>query len=253
MSDVSLREILTYTNDVLEVDRFTDYCPNGLQVEGKSSVRKLISGVTASLALIEAALQQQADAILVHHGYFWRNESAVIVGMKRSRIEQLLNAGISLLAYHLPLDAHPLYGNNAQLAARLGWTVDGSFGLSQPQLGMYGHLPKEMSALELGHLIEKQLHRTPLHLEGGPSQIKTIAWCSGAAQDYFSSAIDLGVDAYVTGEVSEWCVHMARERHAHFFAAGHHATERYGVQALGDHLADHFGITHQFIEIPNPV
>lgn len=253
MNNVSLREIVAYTNDMLEVDRFTDCSPNGLQVEGRSTVRKVISGVTASLALIDAAIQQQADAILVHHGYFWRNESAVLVGMKRARIEKLLNAGISLLAYHLPLDAHPLYGNNAQLATRMGWLVDGGFGPGQPKLGMYGHLTNEISAAELCDQIENHLHRAPQHLDGGPQQIKTIAWCSGAAQEYFSAAIDLGVDAFVTGEVSEWCTHMARERKAHFFAAGHHATERYGVQALGEHLATRFGITHQFIEIANPV
>ncbi|MBI3562702.1 MAG: Nif3-like dinuclear metal center hexameric protein [Gammaproteobacteria bacterium] len=253
MNRVTSKELLTYTNDLLEIDRFQDYCPNGLQVEGKPQLRKIVSGVTASLALIDAALAQSADALLVHHGYFWRNESPVLVGIKRERLWRLLSQQVNLLAYHLPLDAHPLYGNNAQLALRLGLQVEGHFGKGVPAIGMYGRFNSALTAAEFSHRIEQQLQRLPLHIDSGPERISRVAWCSGAAQDYFAAAIELGADAFLTGEVSEWCVHTAREHKVHFYAAGHHATERYGVQALGSHLAQRFGIEHQFIEIPNPV
>ncbi len=253
MTAVKLPELAAYCQDLLETDRFRDYCPNGIQIEGKVQVRKIVSGVTANLALIDAALAANADAILVHHGYFWRNEDPTLVGMKRQRIVRLLQAEVSLLAYHLPLDAHPVFGNNAQLAERLGLQVEGRFGSNDPAIGMYGRVVQPQTAREFVQTISQQLARTPLHIEGGRSDIRTVAWCSGAAQDYFRDAVALGVDAFITGEVSEWCVHMAREAGVHYFAAGHHATERYGVQALGDHLMQHFGIAHQFIEIDNPV
>jgi dinuclear metal center YbgI/SA1388 family protein len=253
MSAVEMSELAAYCQDLLEVDRFRDYCPNGIQVEGKTRIQKLVSGVTASLALIDAALVAGADAILVHHGYFWRNEAPCLVGMKRQRIVRLLHADVNLLAYHLPLDAHPVFGNNAQLAERLGLQVEGRFGNSEPAIGMHGRLTQSQTANAFAQVIAAQLAREPLHIAAGTANIRTVAWCSGAAQEYFSNAIDLGVDAFITGEVSEWCVHMARESGVHYFAAGHHATERYGVQALGEHLAQHFGIAHQFIDIANPV
>ena len=249
----SLPDLLAYTDDLLEVHRFKDYCPNGLQIEGKPVIHKLVSGVTASLALIDAAIAAQADALLVHHGYFWRNEEPCLVGMKRQRVLRLLTAQVSLITYHLPLDAHPVYGNNAQLAEILGFVVDGRCGQGESAIGMHGHLPQPMAATALAQHIAKQLNRMPLHIGENSATINTVAWCSGAAQEYLHTAIDLGVDAFLTGEISEWCVHAARESGVHFFAAGHHATERYGVNALGKHLAQHFEIDHQFIDIDNPV
>lgn len=250
---INLDELVTYLDDLLEVERFADYCPNGLQVEGRLSVNRLVSGVTASQALLEAARARHADAVLVHHGFFWRGEDARIVGIKRQRIQTLLQADISLLAYHLPLDAHPVYGNNAQLAERLGFATEGQFGRDDPAIGLYGHLAEAMSPSALSKHIEQVLQRTPLHIAGGSSVIHNIAWCTGAAQDYIEAALRLGVDAFLSGEISEQTVHIAREAGIHYFAAGHHATERYGVQALGEHLAGHFGVEHEFVDIPNPV
>jgi dinuclear metal center YbgI/SA1388 family protein len=250
---INLDELIAYLDDLLEVDRFADYCPNGLQVEGCPVVRKLVTGVTASQALLDAASERQADAVLVHHGYFWRGEDARIVGIKQQRIKTLLQAGMSLLAYHLPLDAHPVYGNNAQLAERVGMVTEGQFGQGEPAIGLYGHLPEAMSASALSQHLEQVLQRTPLHIAGGASVIHNIAWCTGAAQGYIEQAVSLGVDAYLSGEISEQTVHVAREAGIHYFAAGHHATERYGVQALGEHLAAHFGLEHEFVDIENPV
>ncbi len=249
----NLAELLAYTDDLLEAHRFKDYCPNGLQIEGKPVIRKLVSGVTASFALIEAAITAQADALLVHHGYFWRNEAPCLVGIKRQRVMRLLAQQINLIAYHLPLDAHPVYGNNAQLAEVLGFVVDGRFGPNDPAIGMHGHLQRPMQAADFAQQIGRQLNRAPMHIGENTKTINTIAWCSGAAQDYLHAAIEMGVDAFLTGEISEWCVHAARESGVHFFAAGHHATERYGISALGKHLAQHVGIEHEFIDVDNPV
>ena len=250
---VDLKELEAYCNRLLEVDRFRDYCPNGLQVEGRPAVQRLVCGVTASQALIEAAIEAEADAILVHHGYFWQGEDPRVTGMKQRRLRSLLGHDISLLAYHLPLDAHPVYGNNAQLAKRLGLSVEGRFGPEQPELGLYGRPSRPLSVAEFGALLERELDRPPLHIAGGADTIRSLAWCSGAAQGYIEQAAALGVDAYLTGEVSEQTVHVARECGLHFFAAGHHATERDGVRALGTHLAQEFGLEQQFIDIPNPV
>ena len=250
---INLDELVAYLDDLLEVDRFSDYCPNGLQVEGKPVVHRVVSGVTASQALLDAAAARQADVVLVHHGYFWRGEDARIVGMKRQRIHTLLQGGMSLLAYHLPLDAHPIYGNNAQLGERLGFVTDGQFGQGVPAIGLYGHLPMGMTAEALSERIEQVLQRKPLYINGSTRAINSIAWCSGAAQSYIERAVELGVDAYLSGEISEQTVHIAREAGIHYFAAGHHATERYGVQALGAHVAAQFGLEHDFIDIANPV
>ena len=250
---VQLKDLLNYSDNMLEIDRFNDYCPNGLQVEGKQEVNKVVSGVTASQALIDAAIEEKADVLLVHHGYFWKGEDARIVGLKYKRIRSLIEAGISLLAYHLPLDAHPLYGNNAKLSDLLDFDIAGSFPSSKDAVGMYGTLKTPMSAADFSEKISTSLGRTPLHIGEKSEQIHTIAWCSGAAQSYIEAAAELGVDAYLTGEVSEQTVHIARDLGVHFYAAGHHATERYGVQALGEHLASHFGLKHQFIDIANPV
>lgn len=231
-----------------------DYCPNGLQVEGRETIRHIVTGVTASMDLIEAALAEKADAILVHHGYFWKGEDPCVTGMKKRRLARLLQADVSLLAYHLPLDIHPQLGNNVQLAKRLGLVVEGGLEPDNPQsIGLFGHLDTPLSGDELAERINTVLDRKPLHIDSGPALIERLGWCTGAAQGYIDQAIALGLDAFITGEVSEPTVHTARENGIHFFAAGHHATERYGIEALGNYLADALGLTHQFIDIDNPV
>jgi|APIni6443716594_1056825.scaffolds.fasta_scaffold125892_1 dinuclear metal center YbgI/SA1388 family protein len=248
---MELYKLEDYTGQLMDTARFHDYCPNGVQVEGRAEVFRLVSGVTASLDLLKAAISAGADAILVHHGYFWKSEDARIVGVKRARIELLLRHNVSLLAYHLPLDAHPVLGNNAQLAQKLGFVVGGGFG--EQNIASHGVLVDALPLGELGERVALVLGRAPLIIGDGDRVIRRIAWCSGAAQGYFEEAIRLGVDAFLTGEISEQCVHLARETGVAFIAAGHHATERYGVQALGAHLAEEFGISHQFVDIDNPV
>jgi dinuclear metal center YbgI/SA1388 family protein len=251
---VELSELVAYTNQLLDIDAFQDYCPNGLQVQGKSQVRKLVSGVTASQALIDIAVDKDADAILVHHGFFWKGEDPCVVGMKRRRLGMLLNSDVSLLAYHLPLDAHDPYGNNVQLAEVLGFTVKGRFGSGKgPDIGFQGELHTAMSATSLAEHMELCLGREPLHIAGGAGQIQTVAWCTGAAQSYIEAAARVGVDAFISGEVSEQTFHLAKELGIHYFAAGHHVTERYGPKALGAHLAQKFQLEYEFVDIFNPV
>lgn len=246
-----LHEIVSYTNKLLAIDSFQDYGPNGLQVEGRAQVNTLVSGVTASQAFLDAAIEQGADAVLVHHGYFWKNEAPCVVGMKRRRLATLLENNISLLAYHLPLDAHPELGNNVQLARVLGFAPDKATADSSGMV-MTGHLAAPLSGEALAAHVAARLGRQPLYVPGAADTINTIAWCTGGAQAYIEAAVELGVDAYLTGEVSEQTVHVARECGIHFIAAGHHATERYGAPALGEHLAQQFGIAHNFIDIDNP-
>lgn len=251
---VSRDEIIRELKVVLRPEQFKDYCPNGLQVEGKDQVQTIVSGVTACQALIDKAIALNADLVLVHHGYFWRGENETITGIKRSRVQSLLAHNINLLAYHLPLDAHADLGNNAQLGQLLGFQTTGDLGKqNNHSIGLVGKLPAPISSQELSALINAKLGRQPLHIEGGPAKIETVAWCTGAAQSYIDLAVSAGVDAYITGEVSEPTVHIAREAGIHFFAAGHHATERYGVQAIATHLADKFGLAHHFVDIDNPV
>ncbi|SCY80984.1 dinuclear metal center protein, YbgI/SA1388 family [Nitrosospira sp. Nl5] len=247
-----LNELEIYLNQLLNVAHFCDYCPNGLQVEGKNQVRLLVSGVTASFDLLQAAVAAGADAVLVHHGYFWRGEDQCLISMKRRRIALLMAHDISLLAYHLPLDAHPELGNNAQLARKLGFIETARFG---PQnIATHGTLPSQVSTLkDLRVNIERVLLRKPLVIGDDERLVRRIAWCTGAAQDYFDEAIRQGVDAFITGEISEQNVHAARESGVAFISAGHHATERYGVQALGEHICRKFGADHQFIDIDSPV
>lgn len=245
---MQLSELVAYTNRLLAVENFNDYCPNGLQVEGRGEVQTLIGGVTACQALLDAAIAQRADAILVHHGWFWKNEDPRIVGMKQRRLAALLRHDISLIAYHLPLDAHPELGNNAQLAGRLDITVTGTAGLL-----MLGELAEPVSGADFAARIETRLQRRPLHIPGSDAPIRRLAWCSGAAQSSIETAFSEGVDAFLTGEASEPTVHFARENRLHFFAAGHHATERAGVQVLGAHLAQRFALRFAFIDIDNPV
>jgi dinuclear metal center YbgI/SA1388 family protein len=250
----TLRELVDYTNTLLAIGRFQDYCPNGLQVEGRPEVEMLVSGVTASQDLIEAAIAMGADAVLVHHGYFWKGEDPCITGMKRRRLQRLLGTQTSLLAYHLPLDAHPELGNNAQLGRVLGLETRGTFG-GDDGIGLvhYAYPEPGMDAAVLTERIRGALDRAPLHIPGAHEVIRSIGWCTGAAQSWIEVAAGRGLDAFISGEISEQTVHVARECGIHYFAAGHHATERFGVQALGSHLADRFSIGHRFIDIENPV
>jgi dinuclear metal center YbgI/SA1388 family protein len=250
---VSSKEFAKYLEQTLDINRFRDYCPNGLQVEGRDEIGKLVTGVTASLGLLEAAADVGADAILVHHGYFWRGEDARVVGPKHKRLRLLLTRDINLFAYHLPLDMHPELGNNAQLALRLGLQADGRFG--DDSLGWLGSVVDQSlrTVGDLARLVEQRLGRTPL-LIGDPAQaLNRIGWCTGAAHNMLGDAIAAGAGVYLSGEISEPTVHLAREAGVAYLACGHHATERYGVQALGAHLAQHFGIAHSFIDIGNPV
>lgn len=243
--------IVDYCNTLLRVNEFSDYCPNGLQVEGRSEVSRIISGVTACQALIDRAIEQQADAILVHHGYFWKNESPVITGIKRQRIGALLENGISLLAYHLPLDAHETLGNNATLAEKLDLQVED---VNSGGLLWSGQLAQSMKPGAFAQHIAQRLGREPLHLPAGSGrEIKRVGWCTGGAQHYIEQAAAQGLDAYISGEVSEQTFHLAQELDIHYFAAGHHATESYGVQALANHLSQQFDLHCEFIDVPNPV
>lgn len=247
-----LREDLrAYLDALLDTARFRDYCPNGLQVEGRERVRRIVCGVTASQALIEAAIEHRADALLVHHGWFWKAEDGRVTGFRKQRMARLLAHDINLLAYHLPLDAHPALGNNAQLAQRLDWSVTGHFG--EQDIGFVGAPPAPTFAGELARLMEQVLGRAPLLIGDPARDVKRIAWCSGGAQDYFEAALATGADVFVSGEISEQTVHLARETGMAFIAAGHHATERYGVMALGVHLTEKFGIDCEFVDIDNPV
>ena len=248
---MSRNELENYLNQLLDTARFQDYCPNGLQVEGRDRIEKIITGVTASLELLKAAITHEADAVIVHHGYFWRGENPCITGIKHRRIALLMQHRINLFAYHLPLDIHPELGNNVQLAKRLGFIENDRFG--EQNIVVRGELKETMPLRALGAKITQALGREPQIIGNPDHAVRQLAWCTGAAQDYFEAAIAQNVDAYLTGEISEQTVHAVRESGVAFIAAGHHATERYGVQALGEHLADRFGIQHQFIDIDNPV
>lgn len=248
---MKLKILHDYCNQLLSAEAFDDYCPNGLQVEVHDEVNHLATAVTASLEAIEAAAAIGADTLLVHHGYFWKNESAVLTGAKGRRIKALFAHGINLLAYHLPLDAHEQLGNNRQLAQQLGWS---DARLMPGESLLWGaELPQAQSVQELVAHIGNTLEREPLHIAAGATSISRIAWCTGAAQEYIDKAIAQNFDAYLSGEISESTVHQAREAGIHYIAAGHHATERYGVKALGQALEEKFALPHQFIDIDNPV
>lgn len=246
-------ELASYLAQTLSVNQYQDYCPNGLQVEGRDHIGVVISGVTASEALIDAAIAHGADAVLVHHGYFWKGERASIVGMKQRRLKKLLENNINLFAYHLPLDGHAELGNNVQLARQLDLQGVPAFGHSN--LGYLGKSvnPAVRTVGELAALIAQRLHRQPLVI-GDPNQLLgQIGWCTGGAQSMIEEASAAGATVYISGEISEPTVHFARENGMAYISAGHHATERYGVQALGAHLAERFGLQHTFIDIDNPV
>lgn len=244
-------KVVSLVESWLEPGRFQDYCPNGLQVEGRDSVAHVVTGVTASQAFIDAAIEAGADMLLVHHGYFWKGEDQRIRGMKKRRLQTLLREDVSLLAYHLPLDDHAELGNNRQLAEVLD--LRNAAPLQAGSLVWIGDLASPMTATELSGLLEERLRRTPLQVGHGADLIRRVAWCTGAAQGFINQALDAGADAFISGEISEPTVHTAREDGIHYFSAGHHATERYGVQAVGERLARELGIRHTFIDIDNPV
>jgi dinuclear metal center YbgI/SA1388 family protein len=236
-------------NELLEPARFKDYGPNGLQVEGRDTVGHLVCGVTASLALIDAAIAAKADAILVHHGLFWRGQDGRITGWMKQRLARLIQHDINLFAYHLPLDAHPNLGNNAQLGAQFGWTADRRFG--EQDLGFSAAI--EATDLEaLTTKLRETLGRSVTAVPGDGRPLRRVAWCTGGAQGYFEAAIAAGADVFITGEISEPQAHYAREMGVAFIAAGHHATERYGVQGVGAQVAQDLGLTWQFIDVDNP-
>ncbi|MEY4561162.1 MAG: hypothetical protein RLZZ618_439 [Pseudomonadota bacterium] len=244
-------ELESCLNTLLEVGRYHDYGPNGLQVEGGAEVRKIVSGVTASLAFIEAAVAAGADTLLVHHGLFWKGHDGRLTGWLKARVALLMKHDINLFAYHLPLDGHPELGNNAQLGALLGFAADARFG--EQQLGFIGDAGQAFTTDTLATWLQSRLARTPVVVGGEAGRpLRRVAWCTGGAQSYFESAIAAGADTFITGEISEPQAHLARETGVAFFACGHHATERYGAPALGRHVAAQFGLEHEFIEIDNP-
>ncbi len=254
-TSVELPQLVDYLERYLQVGRFSDYCPNGLQVEGRPRVARLASGVTASQRLLDAAIDWGADAILVHHGYFWRGESPCVTGIRRRRLGALLRSDVSLLAYHLPLDAHPEVGNNACLGRLLGL---GPPELLDPSAGAQGvgnvaSFDAPCTVASVVELLARITDRAPLHIGDPERRVQRVAWCTGAAQSDIDAAVRAGAELFITGEVSEQTVHTAREEQIEFIAAGHHATERYGVQALGRHLAGQFGLEHRYIEVDNPV
>ena len=248
----SRQQLSEFLDNLLEPERFQDYCPNGLQVEGKNEIHRLVTGVTASQALVDEAIKRRADAILVHHGYFWRGEQPCLTGMKARRIRSLLSADINLFAYHLPLDWHPRVGNNVTLGEIMGVEGCGPLNPADTNTPVFkGRLSPEITVQTLAARLLDGLGREPLVI--GEGNVNSIAWCTGAGQGYLDAAADAGADVFVTGEVSEQSVHTARERGIAFIAAGHDATERYGVQALGAKASECLGITHEFVEIDNPV
>ncbi len=247
-------ELVAACDRLLSPERFKDYTLNGLQVAGRERVARVMSGVTACQALLDEAVAWEADLLLVHHGYFWKNEPVAVTGMKRRRLATLLGHDIGLLAYHLPLDAHARLGNNAALGERLGCTAEGC---ADGELGegliWLGTPPAPMSAASLAAHVGERLDRAPLLVEAPDAgEIRRVAWCTGGAQDMIAEAAAAGADAFISGEISERTTHLARELGIHYLAAGHHATERYGVQALGERLAAEFGVEHRFVDIDNP-
>ncbi|ANN75825.1 Nif3-like dinuclear metal center hexameric protein [Bordetella flabilis] len=258
MNRIDTSELAAWLDQTLQPGRFRDYCPNGLQVEGKASIGHIIAGVTASEALLRAAIARGADAVLVHHGWFWKNEDPRVRGTRRTRLALALAHDLNLFAYHLPLDAHPLLGNNAQLARVLGLQPD-TDSTGAPRtcgadgLVWLGSAPGIQTFGQLAARVQERLHRAPQAIGDPERPIRRIAWCTGGAQGMLTEAVDAGADAYITGEISEPTVHLARETGVGFLAAGHHATERYGAQALGAAIAAQFNIRVDFVDIDNPV
>lgn len=251
---ITQQELSSHLQQLLNCDRYNDYAPNGMQVEGKTQIKRICTAVTASDEVIAQAIAWQADALLVHHGYFWRGEASVITGMKRQRINKLLRHDLNLLAYHLPLDCHPELGNNACLAKVFEVdSVQMHRAGSTDNLLWSGKLLQAMTLVEFTAFLTKKLGRQPLAIEGSEKIIQSIAWCSGGAQDFIEDAHRLGVDAYLSGEVSERTYYQAKELGIHYYSCGHHATERYGIQALGEYLASYFMLEHLFLDSDNPI
>ncbi len=247
---MQLHDLIASINAMLEPDKYRDYAPNGLQVEGRGEVRRIVTGVTACLDLIYAARERAADLLLVHHGWFWKREDPRITGMRRKRISALLAADMSLAAYHLPLDDHPEFGNNALLGRKLGFIADGRFG--EDNLGWIGQPEEELPVRSLAERIKRHLAREPLLVGPADKRIRRVAWCTGAAQDMIEAAAEAGADCFISGEISERTTHIARELNIAYLACGHHATERFGIAALGKRLADEHGLEVEFVDIDNP-
>ena len=251
---MDLNKLVCFLDELLSVDTYADYAINGLQVEGRSIVKKIITGVSANQALFNQAIAKEADLILVHHGLFWNKADNRPIQLMRQRLDILFRHNVSLVAYHLPLDFHLVYGNNIQFAKILGVDFERTHYDKMTKLILFlGELDKKMTGDDLSTRLTKRLHRKPFYIPGRTKTIRKIAWCVGGAQSGLYAAVKAGVDAYITGEVSEPVVSIAHETGIHFFAAGHHATEMFGVQALGEHLASKFNLAHQFIDITNPV
>jgi len=252
-NELSRHDLTVYLTDLLKPDALPDYCPHRLQVHGRARSKHIGPGVTASQALIEAAVTVKADAVLVHHGYFWKGEDACITGMKYRRIKRIMDAEINLYAYHLPLDVHPVLGNNSQLAKLMGWPAPQAVSSIKPVgVVMMSQLANPQSGSAIVQQLERQLDRRVTVAIHHERPIQRVAWCSGGGQGFIDQAAALGADLFISGEVSEQTTHSAREQGIDFIAAGHHATERYGVKALGEHLAERFKLTHQFIDVDNP-
>ena len=245
---INNKELEAYINEYLAVDQFDDYCPNGLQIEGRSEIHSIVSGVSANQDLIDQAIDEKADALLVHHGFFWKSEEQALTGIKKNRIKALLENDTNLFAYHLPLDAHPIVGNNIQLALRLNIQNPLPIG---DTLVWQGEVSAPLA--EVAQSVMDITSRAPLVIGDKAANINKITWCSGGAQSYIKHAIDVGADCFITGEISEQIPAIAKENNIAFISAGHHATERYGVQALGQHLSQKFSLGYQYIDIDNVV
>lgn len=252
MNNLQLEKIL---NEKLSPQLIKDYAPNGMQVEGKSEIKRIVTGVTASQALIDKAIELEADALLVHHGYFWKGEPEPIRGMKGKRIRSLIKSDINLYGYHLPLDIHPELGNNAELARLLDLEVEGGLEGHPQSVALFGRLKQAMTGTDFANKINHVLNREPLHIspDNAEKMIETVGWCTGGGQDFIELAAQHGLDAFISGEISERTTYTARELDIHYFSAGHHATERYGIKALGEWLAQEHGLDVTFIDIDNPV
>ncbi|MET2848591.1 Nif3-like dinuclear metal center hexameric protein [Vibrio owensii] len=252
MNNLQLEKIL---NEKLSPQLIKDYAPNGMQVEGKSEIKRIVTGVTASQALIDKAIELEADALLVHHGYFWKGEPEPIRGMKGKRIRSLIKSDINLYGYHLPLDIHPELGNNAELARLLDIEVEGGLEGHPQSVALFGRLKQSMTGTDFANKINHVLNREPLHIapDNAEKMIETVGWCTGGGQDFIELAAQHGLDAFISGEISERTTYTARELDIHYFSAGHHATERYGIKALGEWLAQEHGLDVTFIDIDNPV
>ncbi|WP_010446821.1 Nif3-like dinuclear metal center hexameric protein [Vibrio rotiferianus] len=252
MNNLQLEKLL---NEKLSPQLIKDYAPNGMQVEGKLEIKRIVTGVTASQALIDKAIELEADALLVHHGYFWKGEPEPIRGMKGKRIRSLIKSDINLYGYHLPLDIHPELGNNAELARLLDIEVEGGLEGHPQSVALFGRLKQAMTGADFANKINHVLNREPLHIapDNAEKMIETVGWCTGGGQDFIELAAQHGLDAFISGEISERTTYTARELDIHYFSAGHHATERYGIKALGEWLAQEHGLDVTFIDIDNPV